>query len=112
MTAPQQVWIHVTDRLPESGLKVLGYWKNELGKGRRTCVEYIAPQSLDASNIARDDTPDDWFDTDESGTSWVPEGWYERVEGDDEYPYTRIPVTHWTSLPESPVEHGEPHEPG
>ena len=98
----QQVWIPITESLPPSGLKVLGYWKNSLGKGRRTCVEYIAPRTLDAESMSWDDTPDDWFDCDESGTCWVPSGWYERVEGADEYPYTEIPVTHWTMLPEMP----------
>lgn len=96
-------WIPVERSQPRTGVKVLGYWKNELGKDRRTCVEYIAPRSIDAESICWDNTPDDWFDYDESGTSWVPSGWYERVEGSDEYPYTEIPVTHWRPLPAVPA---------
>lgn len=101
-------WIAVTDRLPESGVKVLGYWRNELGKSRRTCVEYVAPRTRTADGFW-DDTPDDWFDVDESGTSWVPSDWYECVEGSDEYPYTPIPVERWHALPPSPEKtSGEP----
>jgi hypothetical protein len=96
-----QAWTSVADRLPESGIKVLGYWKNELGNGRRTCVEYVAPRARSADGFW-EDTPDDWFDTDEAGNSWVPSGWYERVEGIDDYPYTEIAVTHWVTLPEMP----------
>lgn len=94
-------WVPVTEALPKSGVKVLGFWKNALGKSRRTCVEYVAPRTRTADGFW-DDTPDDWFDTDESGTAWVPSDWYECVEGADEYPYTPIPVTHWTTLPECP----------
>lgn len=100
LTSEQNTWYAVVDRLPPTGVKVLGYWKNELGKGRRTCVEYIAPLTRDGSCVECDD--DTWFDCDESGNSFVPEGWYEMVEGSDDYPYTDIPITHWSFLQEPP----------
>lgn len=94
-------WIPVAERLPTSGFKVLVFWKNELGKGRRTCAEYVAARSQDADNFDLD-TPDDWFDVDESGQSWIPEGWYETSETAEERRYIDIPVTHWLPLPEMP----------
>lgn len=95
-------WIPVTERLPTSGFKVLVFWKNELGKGRRTCAEYVAARSQDGDGFDLD-TPDDWFDVDESGTSWIPEGWYETSETADDRRYIDIPVTHWQPLPEVPT---------
>lgn len=102
LSSDHSVWIPVSERLPESGVKVLGFWKNELGNGRRTCVEYVAPRTRAADDFW-EDTPDDWFDMDASGQSWVPEGWYERTETQEQRVYYAITVTHWTPLPGMPA---------
>jgi hypothetical protein len=101
-------WVPVTEVLPESGKKVLVAFKNDLGKGRRTCAEYIAPRTQTGDDFI-DDTPDDWFDVDESGQSWVPEGWYETSETAEDRVYRSIPVTHWAPLLELP--YGEARKP-
>jgi hypothetical protein len=98
----EQRWIPVAEQLPMSGFKVLAFWKNELGNGRRACAEWIEARSQSGENFD-DNTPDDWFDTDESGTSWIPEGWYETSETAEERRYIDIPVSHWMPLPEMPT---------
>lgn len=88
--------------MPDSGKKVLVFFTNECGNGRRTCAEYIAPRAVLADDMW-EDTSDDWFDIDEQGNSWVPTGWYETSETADERVYRQMPITHWMPLPEIPT---------
>jgi hypothetical protein len=74
-------WIACSDRMPTHGLKVMAYFLNKLGKGRTVFANHIEKFKERADNYEIDpDTPDDWFDTDESGESYIPEGWYENSE--------------------------------
>jgi len=47
-------WIAVEDRLPETGVKVLAYYKNSAGMDRRICASY-APRYKVESNAESDD---------------------------------------------------------
>jgi hypothetical protein len=111
-THPESPWIPVVQRMPEPGCKVLAFFKNELGNGRRVLAHFTPARTERADDFDYNewDAPEDWFDMDESGTSWIPEGWYEDSETQETCPKLHNPVTHWALLPDSPDEHGsEPH---
>ena len=96
-------WISVEDRLPPPNTKVLAFYTNRLGKGRRVTAEWIAKFTVEAS----EDCWGDDADYDEATDQYYsPEGWYERVDNWDELAYLFInegKVTHWTPLPAAPA---------
>jgi len=92
-------WIKATDALPQSGVKVLVFFLNELRKPRRTTAHYAAKHTLEASHWEDGGTDDD-----EAGNSWEPEGWWEEsVEGEEWHSLAHHDVTHWMPLPEYPT---------
>lgn len=106
MTAslPAETWVLCSERMPPVGRKVLAFFKNELGRGRRVLARFVPARTDCADNYDYwNNVDDDWFDTDESGTSWIPEGWYEESETQENCPMICCPVTHWMQLPEAPI---------
>lgn len=101
LLALRREWIPVTSRLPDNGVKVFAYFQNELGKGRRVLAHYARQWSTEAG-CCDDDTPDDWYDVDESGTSFVPEGWYEECYTQESCRQISETITHWHALPSGP----------
>jgi len=97
-------WISVKDQLPENEKKVIVYFKNELGKGRRTTAEYIMAKTV----LAEDYLDEEWSDSfpeydEENDCYWTPEGWYEQQEITEVNWYLgKDIVTHWMPLPTPP----------
>ena len=91
-------WISVTAALPESGVKVMVHFRNELGKSRRTTAHYAVKHTIDASHWEEggaDETEDGAYE---------PEGWWEEsVEGEELHSLNHHEVTHWMPLPEYPI---------
>ena len=96
-------WISVEDRLPPPNTKVLAFYTNRAGKGRRVAAERIAKFTVEAS----EDCLGDDADYDEATDQYYsPEGWYECVDNWDELAYLFInegKVTHWMPLPAAPA---------
>lgn len=99
---PSDSWISCDERLPENGVKVLAYFKNQLGNGRRVLAHYTRQWAMVAEGFD-DDMSDDWYDTDESGTSYIPEGWYEECYTQDACRQLDDEITHWHMLPKGPA---------
>lgn len=90
-------WISVKDRLPESGVRVLFYCRNELGKGRTTLGIYAARFAVESK------PNNDLFDRseqagDKDSPHFLMEGWYEEPYESEYYYPTRPDVTHWSPI--------------
>lgn len=97
-------WIKVTHRLPESGVPVLAFVTNELGRTRRIRAQWCA-------KFTEESDGDDAEYCEEKDTYYSPEGWYESNEYDEVNWFVHDPVSHWMPLPEGPTatkegEHG------
>ncbi|HTN30068.1 MAG TPA: DUF551 domain-containing protein [Pseudomonas sp.] len=104
-----QPWVGVEDRLPETGLPVLAFYRNQIGKGRRICAEYLAPKSRVADQLSDPDTESVEYDEEAGEYYWLP-GWYERIDNWEEYshlPVTEGDISHWMPLPAPPALQGE-----
>jgi hypothetical protein len=98
-------WVPVTNSLPTHGRKVIAYYLNDLGKGRTVFAKHIEKFKDCADDYDIDaDVDEDWFDMDESGTSWVPEGWYEETETHEQCLKLSNEVTHWRPMPKAPEQ--------
>lgn len=97
-------WILCSDQMPPAGRKVIAFYRNELGKGRTVLAHFTAARTEQLEDYQYDEwqTPEEWFDTDETGTSWIPEGWFEDSETQEVCPQITQPITHWQPLPEPP----------
>lgn len=84
---------------PKDGKAVLVFYKNELGNGRTVKANFVK-QFTDES------CDDDWYETDEEGNCFTPEGWYEIIDNWNDYSAVHINYepTHWTPLPNPPTE--------
>jgi hypothetical protein len=90
-------WIRVDERMPETGVPVIAYYKNQSGNSRRIRAAYAGPKSLEA------DLESDFGEYDEEAdTYWCPEGWYEQNEYEETHWQVDETVTHWMPLPEPP----------
>lgn len=94
-------WISVEERLPEPGVYVIAYYKNELGMDRRIRAEYSDGHSLLISGEM--DWSGDWANYDEEEDEYYcPEGWFEANEFEEIHYQVDGNVTHWMPLPEPP----------
>ena len=66
----------VTDKMPESGKRVIFGWVNSLGKRRTSIGFYAAPKSIDADDY---DEPTLYEYDEEKDGYWLHEGWYEET---------------------------------
>lgn len=83
-----------------SGLPVLVYYLNQLGKGRSVKAMY-------ADRFAIESQCDDEYVeySEEADEYYMPEGWYECIDNWDEYSFVSITEgtpTHWMPIPEPP----------
>ena len=45
---------------------------------------------------------EDWAEVGDSGTAYMPAGWYEENNVGDDAPFVNVNPTHWSPLPEPP----------
>jgi hypothetical protein len=107
-TAPQPqleqepvVWIPVAQRMPESSVTVLAYYKNSHGHDRRIRALWVQAKTLEASG----DWDGDCDYDEEADTYYCPQGWYECMDNWDEFRSIFVhegEITHWMPLPPAP----------
>jgi hypothetical protein len=78
-------WIPVSERLPESGVKVIAQFKNSDGKIRTICAKYVTKFS---EEDYESELPCDY--SEEKDCYFVPEGWYETIENWAEYTFVTV----------------------
>lgn len=96
LTAPVAL-MSVSDAMPESGRKVLAFYRNRLGMARMVCAEWVAACTREVTEA--DDLDGDYDDT--ADTVYWTEGWYERIDNWDDFSSVAITegeVTHWADL--------------
>jgi hypothetical protein len=96
-------WIAVSERLPEPGVSVLLCIESRMsGKRKVIRADYAAPNTLELG------CDQDWFEgcteDEETGETFVPEGWYEHNEFDEVQWHVCDPVIAWQPLPAAPIE--------
>lgn len=98
----RQKWVPVSEQMPDSGKKVIAFYRNEQGKGRRIFAEYMAPFSREMVDFDSDTLEPAYREDDD--TAYWPEGWYETVENWDDVTHLVVndPVTHWMEIPVEP----------
>ena len=99
-------WHNVNDCLPKDLKKVLAFYYNSHGNGRRIMAVYIPPVTVDAANFYSEYADDYEYDTlNGDAVEYVKAGWFESVENSDEYGYLPVDgkITHWAFLPEEPI---------
>lgn len=95
-------WISVKDKLPETPIKVIVFWRNEYNKNRISTAQFVHPKTILAEDFLSDDC-DDFAEYDEKlDCYWTPSGWYEYQEATDLNFYLYENITHWMPLPEPP----------
>jgi hypothetical protein len=91
-------WRRVEDEMPKSGVPVLAYLVNRLGKGRCIRASYAATKTLE---LSYDSDDEDGVYDEETDTYYCSEGWYESNEYEAIH-WKVDGVTHWMPLPEGP----------
>lgn len=85
--------------LPEPGVKVIAYFKNEYGKHRRIMAMYVPSLTIEA------ESEDEYLDYNEmTDIYFLPRGWYEHNEFDERHWFVDGNITHWMPKPPVPVE--------
>ena len=100
-------WNIVGHCLPAAMKKVIAFYRNSHGNGRRVMAVYIPPITVDVANFYPeyvDDYASDKLEYED--TEYVKTGWFESIENHDECGYLPIDgkVTHWAFLPEEPED--------
>jgi hypothetical protein len=94
--------VAVSERLPESGKKVIAYYLNALGNSRTILAEWVPAKTKADDGL----TDDDFAEYDEESDEYYwPEGWYEVIENWDDYGAVFVnegEITHWRPLPPGP----------
>jgi len=97
-------WVKVADRMPESGVTVLAFYKNANGLERRIRAEWVKANTRVSSGESEIGVYDEATDT-----YYDPEGWYEQIDNWDDYTSVVVhqgEITHWMALPQAPKEQG------
>jgi hypothetical protein len=92
------IWINVTAKMPEPGVMVLAYGRNECGKHRRIRAMWAKAFTVEAEY---DDEGGDYDE--EKDIYYIAEGWYEENDCEDTHWRVMYPITHWMPLPEVPL---------
>ncbi len=90
-------WIPVSERLPKPGVKVIVFYFNSHGLGRRTFAHHAPRHTISAAHWDEDVEVDETEDG-----SFEPEGWWETPVEGEFLSFISDPVTHWMFLPEPP----------
>lgn len=91
-------WIAVKDKVPDTGVMVLAYFKNEYNNHRRIRAMYVPAKTIE------DEGEEEFYEYDEEAeTYYLPEGWYEQNEFEETHWCVHGEVTHWMPLPEPPA---------
>lgn len=96
----KQVWIPVTERLPENNVHVLLSCRT-YGGNKYVCDGFHTEKFSTPTEFYEDIDADYNEETDEY---YFPEGWWEVIKNWDDYSCVAIEdtVTHWMPLPEPP----------
>jgi len=94
-------WSDVQDGLPKSGKYVFAFFTrtNQMGSYPTTIrAFYAAPKDIEQSG------EDDFSEYDEATDQYyLPEGWYECNEEEENHYFVHEKITHWMPLPEPPA---------
>ena len=109
INVPNNGWISVKDRMPESQTCVLVTVKTRNGKHVVLIACHVNAREVDSEDYRWQDAEIDWDYDEENDIYWVPECWYEGnfVEENTSWiidEYADGIVTHWMPLPEPPKE--------
>ena len=93
-------WINVKDRLPNTGIKVLAFYRLKNGMSRTITAQYHA-------KFTTEDTSEHGYTEycDEKDMYYTVEGWYETVDNwdlDYDACFVSEDITHWMPLPKPP----------
>lgn len=97
-------WMSVEKALPDNNVRVLAV----LATPRPIAIVawYVRARAISANDANFDPYDDDEVTSDydeETGTHYVPVGWYEDCESGNIYYRVSDAVTHWLPLPEPPL---------
>ena len=93
--------IHVSERLPECGKKVIAFYTNEWGRKRTIMAYHADKNAIEASD------EDEFYEYNEQDDKYyLPEGWYENNEFDEVDYFISADITHWMPLPLHPGKAG------
>ena len=94
-------WTHTEDNLPPSDELVVAAYRDEAGHWRQVMASYIQKNTTVPPPECELGDYDEFQDE-----FYLPEGWYERIIGCDDFSYLEIgqTVTHWMHLPTNPIE--------
>lgn len=98
-------WISVENQLPESGKKVIAFYKNCNGLNRTIIAIYSKKHTIEDSTES--DLETDYCE--KTDRYYLPEGWYEYLENWADYTFIELEheITHWMSLPDAPLKNGD-----
>lgn len=101
----QMQWIPASEMLPESGVPVIAYAKDNYKRDIIIRAMYCAPFT--------EESHEDWVDDadydEDKDLYFVKEGWYENNVYEDAHYSVDGKITHWMSLP-NPPEDGDNNE--
>ena len=101
LEAASAEWIPVSERLPESGKKVIAFYKNSMGKERNICAMWCDKFTIE--HHENDDLDMEYCE--EKDCYYWPSGWYECIDNWDDYSAVVVhegEITHWQPLPTPP----------
>ena len=95
-------WSEASTIIPDSGAKVLAFYRNGQGKCRVIVGMYVGRFEVERESYG-EDYNSEYNESDD--TFYIPAGWYECIENWDDYSSVAVQheVTHWRPLPEPPA---------
>jgi hypothetical protein len=94
-------WVPTGERLPKPGVKVIVFYFNSRGLGRRTLAHHAPKYTIQAEHWDEDAEVDE----NEEGC-FEPEGWWETPAEGEFLSFISDEVTHWMFIPPPPPHLG------